>query len=290
MSYEQFAYCYDGLMQDMPYAEWMEFANRCWEKYGRPETVVELGCGTGNLTLPLAASGLAVYGIDLSDDMLAVAERKSAAFHTSGSPLQAAPGSIVWLQQDMCEWELPRKVDAAVSFCDCLNYLTEEADVIRTFRQTFDGLADKGLFLFDVHTKARFEEYAAEQPFVLNEPDIAYIWTCDYDPERLEIGHELTIFTRMSGNEHGLALPGAGVGKPFIASGTGHAAGVRAAAEQPETFRRFEESHTQRAYAVDWLTAQLLAAGFAHVDCYSDFSMEPADEGTLRAFFAARKG
>ncbi|MBW7461394.1 class I SAM-dependent methyltransferase, partial [Paenibacillus sepulcri] len=114
-AYRQFATVYDRLMEDMPYSDWLRFARECWDRYGIPQTVVDLGCGTGSLAIPLARSGFQVFGIDLSADMLSIGRSK-----LDESPQQAirsSAGAIRWLQQDMCSWELPEQVDAVISFC-----------------------------------------------------------------------------------------------------------------------------------------------------------------------------
>jgi SAM-dependent methyltransferase len=254
-AYREFASVYDRLMEDMPYGEWMSFARRCFEMYGMPHSVVDLGCGTGNLAIPLAKSGFEVYGIDLSADMLAIARSK-----WDEPPVRGRGGSIRWLQQDMRDWELPDPVDAVISFCDCLNYLTEKEDLIRTFRQTFMGLSPGGLFLFDVHAPRTFERYAEEQPFILDEKDIAYLWTSEYDPLDQIIRHDLTFFVREPSESVSYDL-----------------------------YRRFEESHQQRAYDPEWLKEQLAAAGFELLHICADFTWQEPHEESERLFYVARK-
>ncbi len=270
MSYRKFAYVYDRLMADMPYSEWLRFAGYCWSKYGAPETVVDLGCGTGSIAIPLAQSGLNVTGIDRSEDMLAVARQKTDELRRT-SPFPSG-GSVTWLLQDMREWELPQPVDCVISFCDCLNYLLEEDDVIRTFSQVHRGLNEAGLFIFDVHTPYLLQRYAEEQPFMLNEDDIAYIWTCELDERRCQIEHQLTIFAVLDGADAGIGggearRPGAG----------------------EKWYRRIEETHVQRAYPLDWLESRLKETGFSEVRSYADFSWRPPAEHTERAFLVARK-
>ncbi|NBD22908.1 class I SAM-dependent DNA methyltransferase [Paenibacillus glycinis] len=249
-AYTQFAAVYDRLMADMPYPRWIAFAEACWQRYGKPATVVDLGCGTGSIALPLARSGYTVYGIDLSSDMLAVGRSKQGE--------AAGSGTVTWLQQDMTEWELGELADSVLSFCDCINYLTEDDDVLAAFAATYQGLKPGGLFLFDVHAPRTLRRYAEEQPFVLDEPDVAYIWTSELDEERMEIEHHLTIFADASGG-------------------------------RGDAFARIEEMHVQRAYDAEWIREALLATGFTRVDLFGDFELEPADDGTERLFFAAVK-
>ncbi|GBF73728.1 SAM-dependent methyltransferase [Paenibacillus sp. 598K] len=256
-AYRQFASVYDRLMEDMPYPEWLGFMRQCWDRYGVPRSVVDLGCGTGSLSIPLARSGFEVYGLDLSADMLTVARSK---WEETPAEVLRQRGSIRWLQQDMREWELAEPVDACISFCDCLNYLTEPEDVEAALRATWRGLKDGGVFLFDVHAPAQLLRYAEEQPFTLDERDIAYIWTSDYDAERSEIEHQLTIFARDERSGERLSQP---------------------------LFQRIEEVHVQRAYDAGWLTAALRRAGFSRVEAFADFRLEPPTPDSERLFFAA---
>lgn len=255
-AYRQFASVYDRLMEDMPYPQWLAFARQCWERYGMPTSVADIGCGTGAIAIPLARSGFEVYGIDLSADMLSIARSKWE--DGSSSQLRSQPGSLMLLQQDMREWELSQQVDSVISFCDCINYLTEEEDVEEMLAATCRALKDGGVFLFDVHPPSQLERYAQEQPFVLDDRDVAYIWTCELDEQRCEIEHRLSIFAR---------------------EGSG----------QDALFQRIEETHTQRAYDPAWLSGALLRAGFSRVELFADFALQAPGEESERLFFVAVK-
>ncbi|SFS87001.1 class I SAM-dependent methyltransferase [Paenibacillus sp. BC26] len=251
-AYRHFASVYDRLMEEMPYPQWLKFAEACWTRYGTPKSVVDLGCGTGSIAIPLARSGYQVFAIDLSSDMLTIGQSKW------GEEPSRSGGSITWLQQDMTEWEIGEEVDSVISFCDCINYLTEEDEVQAAFQATYQGLKPGGLFLFDVHAPNTLARYAAEQPFVLDDPDVAYIWTCELDEERVEIEHRLTIFAQESGS-------------------------------RDNRFSRIEEMHVQRAYDAEWIRESLLMAGFSRVEQFADFTLEVPDSEAERLFFAAIK-
>src|SRR5690606_28851059 len=120
------------------------------------------------------------------------------------------------------------------------------------------GLREGGVFAFDAHAPKQLQRYADEQPFTLDERDVAYIWTSELDARRMEIEHHLTIFAR-EGNEPG------------------------------SRFIRFEEVHQQRAYSAAWLRGALQRAGFSRIELYADFAWEPASEEAERLFFVAVK-
>lgn len=251
MAYGKMAFLYDRLMADMPYDRWVDLVVGACRSSAMPiRHVVDLGCGTGECSIPLAAAGFRVTGIDRSEEMLSVAAGK--AVDLAGGTVAS---SLRWVHQDMREWELGEAADAVVSLCDCLNYVTEERDAAAVLEQTFRQLKPGGFFLFDVLTEAQFEDYEANQPFYLNEEDLAYIWTCEWQPELSSIEHEITF---------------------FVADGSGR-------------FERFDETHRQRAYRAEWLLERLERAGFSEIETFGDFERGPIDDRTRRAFFLARK-
>lgn len=250
MAYESFALVYDKLMADMPYDRWLSFTREFWQRHSvQPRSVVELGCGTGNITIPLAQSGFHVTGIDLSSSMLAVAQQKREAQNA------LTKGCLRFIEQDMREWEVGECVEAVISYCDSMNYLTELSDLTDVFRQTWEGLVRGGWFLFDMHSPSTLKTYSTQQPFVNQDEEIAYIWSCDLDEKRCEITHDLSLFIR---NETG-------------------------------AYDRVDEWHTQRAYAANVIQEMLVEVGYVDIQHYADFTFERPTMGSKRWFFAAKK-
>ncbi|WP_128895872.1 class I SAM-dependent DNA methyltransferase [Longirhabdus pacifica] len=250
-AYEQLANVYDHLMKDMPYEKWVHFAMQVWSQHSLPQTVVELGCGTGNISIPLAENGLKVTGIDISSSMLTIANEKARQ--------QSLTGTLQWVQQDMVHWQVEEQVDSVISFCDSMNYVLHDHDVQQMIQHSATALRDGGTFIFDLHHPQQLKSYFDHQPYYVDEDDVAYIWTCDWDDESQQIDHFLTLFIK---EQH-----------------------------QPSEhlFRRFEEHHAQRSYDPQWIKEQLLTAGFRKVHIYGDFEFEPYHEKTQRLFFVAVK-
>lgn len=193
MSYEKFAYLYDELMIDAPYDQWVSFVLRTINQYSLPlnSSLLDLGCGTGNIAIPLSKVGLKVTAVDLSEEMLFVAKEKS----------EANEASIQFFQQDMRDLEGLGQFDVVVSLCDSLNYLHDELELQKTFQNVYQHLKNQGLFIFDVHSVYKVDEVFAGSTFAYNGEDISYIWECFSGDEDHTIEHELSFFVK---NEVGL--------------------------------------------------------------------------------------
>ena len=120
MMYGSFAYVYDKFMDDVPYEEWADYVQSLLMEYGVLEgLVLELGCGTGSLTEILGSRGYDLIGVDISADMLDIAMEKR----------EKSGRDILYLMQDMREFELYGTVRAVISICDSMNYLPCEEDM-----------------------------------------------------------------------------------------------------------------------------------------------------------------
>ena len=151
-AYTGFAQVYDLFMDNIPYDEWTDYLVSMMKKYGTSEgLVLELGCGTGKVTRRLANQGYDMIGIDNSYDMLSVAIEKEDELRDEEGNLPR--NSILYLHQDMREFELYGTVAAVVSICDSMNYITEDEDLVEVFRLVNQYLDTNGLFIFDLSTK-----------------------------------------------------------------------------------------------------------------------------------------
>lgn len=183
MTYEGFAYVYDELMKDAPYADWVAFVRR---HVADGASLADVGCGTGSATIRLAEHYDAI-GLDLSESMLEVAQEKA---------FEAGVTLPLW-QQDMRELELPSPVDAVTILCDSLCYLADEADVIDTFEAVYEQLKPGGTFIFDVHSPNKMKTLFNQKTYASNGEDCSYIWFADPGEKPLSVVHDLTFFVAL---------------------------------------------------------------------------------------------
>ncbi|MHB9094209.1 MAG: class I SAM-dependent DNA methyltransferase [Eubacteriales bacterium] len=186
--YSDFALIYDRLMQDIPYAGWVKYLGRVFEKHGiKPADILDVGCGTGNVTIPLAEMGYRLTGLDMSAEMLAAAEEKA---RTKG--LQ-----INWIQQDMRSMDLGGlKFDLVTSMTDSLNYLQTPSDLQKVFEQIGGLLKTGGWFAFDLNSGYKLREVFGNNVFTLLDDDIAYVWENSYYPDTHSCSMHLTFFVK----------------------------------------------------------------------------------------------
>lgn len=248
-SYESFARVYDLFMDNIPYQEWCGYLTGLLKECGVKEgLVLELGCGTGNVTRLLAGEGYDMIGVDNAPDMLEIAMEKK----------EADQQDILYLLQDMREFELYGTVKAVVSICDSMNYIIEEEDLLQVFRLVNNYLDPKGIFIFDMNTEYKYREILGENTIAENREDASFIWDNFYDEEG-QI------------NEYDLAL--------FIPEEI-----------QGETlYRKYEEVHYQRAYSLETVKNLLEQAGMEFVTVYDAFTHDAPQEYSERVYIIARE-
>ena len=166
-AYTSFAEVYDMFMDNIPYEDWCGYLTSLLKEYGINDgLVLDLGCGTGTLTELLAKEGYDMIGVDVSEDMLQEAIEKRAE---SGLP-------ILYLLQDMREFELYGTVRAVVSICDSLNYILDYDDLAHVFSLVNNYLDLEGVFIFDLNTPYKYRELIGDATIAENREDASFIW------------------------------------------------------------------------------------------------------------------
>ncbi len=185
-AYSEFAQVYDIFMEDVPYKEWGAYVISLLKEHGIEEgLVLELGCGTGNITIQLADRGYDMIGIDNSQEMLTVAMEKE----------ETTKYGILYLNQDMRSFELYGTVRAVVSICDSINYITDRDELEQVFRLVNNYLDPGGLFIFDLNMPYKYQQIG-DSVIAENQPDCSFIWENYYDCQERMNEYDLTVFVR----------------------------------------------------------------------------------------------
>lgn len=172
-------------MADVPYSLWIQYLESIWSKYGYfPKKVLDLACGTGNLSLLLTENGYDVVGLDASSHMLEIAREK-----VHGAE---------FVQAAMQDFALDTRFDAVLCVFDSLNYLLEAEDVKGAFSCVHRALNDGGYFVFDVNTPLRLSTIPLE---VTLYEDFWYvvIWRDRWNPSKQWWQVDLTGFVQKDG-------------------------------------------------------------------------------------------
>ena len=194
MAYQELASLSDRLMQDAPYNQWTSLTKELFKRNRKSiHKMIDLGCGTGEITTRLAREGFQVTGVDYSSDMLTLAQQKAVNQNLS----------IQWIHQDIRTLEGFRDLDAAISYCDVINYITTIEDIGRVFKQVAKCLKPGGVFIFDVHSIYHVQHHMVNHTFSLVDDDFSYIWECTEGDEVGEMHHDLTFFTMEEDGKYG---------------------------------------------------------------------------------------
>lgn len=239
-SYADFASVYDQFMEDVPYEDWCKIIVNELLAHGiKDGLVLDLGCGTGTMTELLAARGYDMIGVDNAVEMLNIAcGKKEKSGH-----------DILYLNQDMREFELYGTVRAVVCVCDSINYLLDEEDLITCFKLVNNYLDPDGIFLFDFNTRYKYETVIGDSVIAENREDCSFIWENFFDAESCINEYDLTVFVK---NEE-------------------------MAVEGKELFSRFQEVHLQRGYVFEEMK---LCAEKAGLICFKAFDADTLGEVT----------
>ena len=247
-SYTNFAYVYDTFMDNVPYDEWCKYLVMLLKQYGVDDGIVlDMGCGTGNMTSRLCQLGYDMIGIDNSEDMLAIAREKAGEDTMD----------ILYLLQDMREFELYGTVRAAVSICDSMNYITNEEDFLQVFKLVNNYLDPKGIFIFDLNTIYKYKHLLGDATIAENREDCSFIWdNYYYEDERMN-EYELTLFIQEESD--------------------------------PSLYRKFQETHLQRAYTLEEMKKMIEQSGMTYLTAYDAYTRKSPGKKSERICVIAKE-
>lgn len=182
--YDVLAGFYDRF-QDVDYDAFADYYEAVFRRFGlSPKLVLDLGCGTGNITLPLARRGYEMIALDASEEMLRFAMEKA----------KAEGQDVLFLHQDMTAFELYGTVDAMVCALDGVNYLTGDGDVAAMLKLLHYYLNPGGILIFDINTPYKFREILDGNTFIYDEEDAYCVWENELDENTGICYFDLTFF------------------------------------------------------------------------------------------------
>ena len=246
-AYTSFASVYDTFMDNIPYKEWAEYLVGLLKEYGIHDgLVLDLGCGTGNMTELLATSGYDMIGIDNAEDMLEIAmgKREESAY------------DILYLLQDMREFELYGTVGAIVSICDSINYITEEEELLEVFRLVNNYLDPKGIFIFDFNTVYKYSEVLGNQTIAEDRDECSFIWDNYYYEDEQINEYELSLFIKETDSD---------------------------------LYQKYQETHFQKAYDLETIKGLIERSGLEYITAYDAFTKDAPTKTSERIYVVARE-
>ncbi|MFV0466492.1 MAG: class I SAM-dependent DNA methyltransferase [Lachnospiraceae bacterium] len=244
--YTGFAEVYDLFMDDVPYEKWHRHLHSILNSHAISEgLILDLGCGTGKMTRLLSEDGYDMIGLDLSEEMLAIAQKKE----------QERQDSILYLNQDMREFELYGTVKAIVSICDSINYITDEKDLLHVFELVNNYLDPGGLFIFDFNTIYKYEEILGDQTICENREEGSFIWDNYYNSETMINMYDMTFYIK----------------------------------DEDGRYSRYDEMHFQKAYRIETLRRFIEEAGLEFLSlCDEEGNVTPPFDAE-RVYVIARE-
>ncbi len=179
--YGCFAEVYDKLTSNIDYDAISAYYDRhIFSVRQKRGILLELGCGTGNVSVRMQSLGYDVIATDISGEMLSVA-------------LAKPHDGVQYLCQDMRALDMYGTVDAAICTLDGINHLDGEEDMLSCFKSASLFLEDGGVFLFDVNTLKKHREVLGDNTFVYDTDGVYLVWQNFYEDGRVDMA--LDIFT-----------------------------------------------------------------------------------------------
>lgn len=186
--YKYLSNIYDKSMNlsNIDYDKWFEkISNFMGEEKKNIKNILELGCGTGNITQKLLENGYEVVGIDKSFEMLQIAKEKAELFKEKA----------IFIQQDVCDIDFEiYEIDMILAVNDLINYIIQEDELQNLFDFCYKHMRKNGLLIFDISSLYKIENILANNVFFEEDDDYCMIWQNMYDKEDKIIQMYIDIF------------------------------------------------------------------------------------------------
>ncbi len=243
-SYADFASLYDTFTYDVEYSRRLDYVETLLKNFSDipVNTLLDLACGTGTTSVMLHDRGYEVIAVDSSAEMLAVARTKKE------------DRDILFLNQEMRDFELYGTVDGVICLLDSVNYVIEEDDLLSCFKWVNNYLNPGGVFVFDINTKHKLENVLAGNVFVDERDGVFYSWENYYDDEENICEFDLNFFVK-----------------------------------EGSKYKRFNEVHYERAYTTSEIKFMLKKSGLKFLAMYDDLTENAPGKTSERIFFVAKK-
>lgn len=178
---------YDILNADANYQEYVDFVKDLIEI--KDAKILDLGCGTGDISILLSQAGATVIGLDKSSEMLTLASHKS----------NSKKAGVFYTCQDMTSFSTGHEYDLVISTFDCLNYITSKAGLFKAFACVERELSDNGIFFFDMNSEYKFKNIYSNNSYVLENDGIFCAWENFYDSDKKLCDFYINIFSEENG-------------------------------------------------------------------------------------------
>ncbi len=186
--YGAFSKFYDSFTDDVDYIKIARRYEEIFEKLKyKPSEILDLGCGTGSLTLEMARRGYDMTGVDISGEMLEVAINKAKETNDKDT---------LFINQDITCLDLYGTVDAVVSSLDVVNHLLTKNELVSCFKGVSLFLVPKGIFIFDINTPYKFENEYCDKTYVFENENATCIWQNNFDSKSKICDFYLTFFEK----------------------------------------------------------------------------------------------
>lgn len=247
MIYDLLAPIYDEINSEINYKDWADFIDKTVtsELGHKPELTLDLGAGTGRMSIELASRGYDMIALDYSGEMLNIARERAEKLGLY---------DILFLMQDMREFELYGTVELIISCLDSINHLTSLKDLKKCFSLVHNYLSPDGIFIFDINGREKFERAYGKESYVMETENSFCVWQNWYDEKTKICDFYITLFAENSDG----------------------------------SYQRYDEEQRERMYKIAEMKRYLIGSGFEFIGAYSDFDYSTATDKDERIYIVAR--